>query len=155
MNQVRPTIPGSAAIIESATWRDLNALRHLQRVCFPFDAWPLWDLIGVLTFPGVVRLKSCQGGQMTGFIAADIRRLERVAWISILGVLPTFRRRGIGAYLLRSCEAQLLVPRVRLSVRASNHPAISLYTRFGYQQHGVWSRYYTDGEDALVLEKTL
>lgn len=155
MNQVRPAIPGSAAIIEPATWRDLNALRYLERVCFPEDAWPLWDLIGVLTFPGVVRLKSSQEAQMIGFIAADIRRMEQVAWISVLGVLPDYRRRGIGASLLSSCEARLQVPRVRLSVRASNQAAISLYTSFKYKRHGVWIKYYSDGEDALILEKTL
>jgi ribosomal-protein-alanine N-acetyltransferase len=155
MNQVRPAIPGSAAIIEPATWRDLNALRHLEQVCFPSDAWPLWDLIGVLTFPGVVRLKSCQDEQMIGFIAADIRRLEQVAWISVLAVLPDYRRRGIGASLLRACEARLQVPKVRLSVRASNQAAINLYKGFEYKKHGVWSKYYTDGEDALILEKIL
>lgn len=155
MNQVRPTIPGSAAIIEPATWRDLNALRHLEQVCFPLDAWPLWDLIGVLTFPGVVRLKSSQDGQMIGFIAADIRRLERVAWISVLGVLPNCRRRGIGTDLLQACESNLRVPKVRLSVRASNQPAISLYTKSGYHHHGKWPKYYTDGEDALILEKAV
>jgi ribosomal-protein-alanine N-acetyltransferase len=140
MNQVRPAIPGSAAIIEPATWRDLNALRHLEQVCFPSDAWPLWDLIGVLTFPGVV---------------TDIRRLEQVAWISVLAVLPDYRRRGIGASLLRACEARLQVPKVRLSVRASNQAAINLYKGFEYKKHGVWSKYYTDGEDALILEKIL
>jgi ribosomal protein S18 acetylase RimI-like enzyme len=155
MNQVRPTIPGSTAIIEPATWRDLNALRYLEQVCFPLDAWPLWDLIGVLTFPGVVRLKSSRDGQMIGFIAADIRRLEQVAWISVLGVLPNYRRRGIGADLLQACELKIRVPRVRLSVRASNQPAINLYTKSGYHHHGMWRKYYTDGEDALILEKPL
>jgi hypothetical protein len=29
-----------------------------------------------------------------------------------------------------------------------------MYSQHGYQQHSVWKRYYSDGEDALVLEKT-
>ena len=89
-----------------------------------------------------------------GFIAADIHRFENVAWIATLGVLPDYRRRGIASILLRASEERLKVPRIRLSVRASNRPAIDLYTRFGFVRHGVWSRYYADGEDALVLEKT-
>jgi len=155
MNHVLPAAPGSAAIVAPATWRDLSSLRTLERVCFPQDVWPLLDLVGVLTFPGVVRLKATKKGEMIGFIAADIRRIQNVAWISTLGVLPAFRRQGIGAALLAACEERLHVPRIRLSVRASNQAAIGLYTHFGYQQHGVWQRYYTDGEDALVLEKTL
>jgi ribosomal-protein-alanine N-acetyltransferase len=155
MNQVSPAAPGSAAIVEPATWRDLSALRDLERVCFPLDAWPLLDVVGVLAFPGVVRLKAIQDGEMIGFIAADIRRLQNVAWIATLGVLPDFRRQGIGSILLNSCEDQLSVPRIRLSVRASNQPAQSLYSRHGYTRYDVWRRYYSDGEDALVLEKTL
>jgi ribosomal-protein-alanine N-acetyltransferase len=155
MNQVRPAAPGSAVIVEPSTWRDLSALRNLERVCFPLDAWPLMDLVGVLAFPGVVRLKATQDGEMIGFIAAAIRRLQNVAWIATLGVLPAFRRQGFGSILLSSCEDQIRVPRIRLSVRASNQPAQRLYTRFGYVRHDVWRRYYSDGEDALVLEKTL
>jgi len=142
-------------IVEPATWRDLNALRNLEGVCFQRDAWPLMDLGGVLAFPGVVRLKATQDGEMIGFIAAAIRRLQNVAWIATLGVLPAFRRQGFGSILLSSCEDQIRVPRIRLSVRASNQPAQRLYTRFGYVRHDVWRRNYSDGEDALVLEKTL
>lgn len=155
MNQVRPAAPGSAVIVEPSTWRDLSALRNLERVCFPRDAWPLMDLVGVLAFPGVVRLKATQNGEMIGFIAANIRRLQNVAWIATLGVLPAFRRQGFGSILLSSCEDQIRVPCIRLSVRASNQAAQRLYSRFGYVRHDVWRRYYSDGEDALVLEKTL
>ena len=52
------SLPGSLATIQPATWRDLNSLRHLERLCFPKDAWPLLDLVGVLTLPNVVRLKA-------------------------------------------------------------------------------------------------
>jgi len=94
-------------------------------------------------------------GRLVGFIAADIRRAEGLAWIATIGVLPEYRQHGIGTTLLRACENRLVVPRIRLSVRASNGPAIRMYTRLGYKRSGVWSRYYSDGEDALVLEKYL
>ena len=155
MNQVSPAAPGSAAIVEPATWRDLSALRSLDKICFPLDVWPLLDMVGVLTFPGVVRLKAIREGEMIGFLAADIRRLENMAWISILGVLPAYRRQGIATSLLLACEAKVRVPRIRLSVRASNQPALRLYSQLGYKQFSLWARYYSDGEDALVLEKSL
>lgn len=147
--------PGSPVSIEPATWRDLNALRRLEQECFPQDAWPLWDLIGILTFPNVARLKAVAGGEMVGFIAADLRRPEKMAWIATLGVSPGYRRQGIGAALLEACEARLEVPRVRLCVRVSNEAAIRLYGRSGYRQIDRWRRYYSDGEDALVFEKSL
>ena len=102
---------GSPAAIVAASWRDLTALRRLEQVCFPKDAWPLWDLVGILTFPNVVRLKAMLDGDMVGFIAADIRPPEGIAWIATIGVLPEQRERGIGSALLEACEAQLDVER--------------------------------------------
>jgi ribosomal protein S18 acetylase RimI-like enzyme len=139
--------------IEPASLRDVGALRRVEQVCFPKDAWPLMDLVGVLSFPGVVRLKAVVDRQMVGFIAGDIRRLEGVAWIATLGVLPEYRGRGIGAALLQACEAQISTDRIRLCVRPSNDVAIRLYERNGYTSVGEWTGYYNDGESALVMEK--
>ncbi len=143
----------SPAAIVSASWRDLNALRYVEKQCFPKDAWPLWDLIGVLTLPNVVRLKAVLDDQMVGFIAADVRPSENMAWIATIGVLPEQRGRGIGSALLLTCEDQLAVSSIRLNVRVSNKTAINLYHRLGYMQVGRWPAYYQDREDALIMEK--
>lgn len=155
MDTKSQTHPDAGVKIEPASLRDLGALRNIERVCFPKDAWPLLDLIGVLTFPGVIRLKAVNGKQMVGFIAGDVRRMEGVAWIATVAVLPEYRGRGIGSDLLRACEAQISVERIRLCVRISNDVAIHLYEHFGYNKVGEWTRYYQDGESALVMEKKL
>ena len=144
---------GEQVLIEAASWRDLNAVRHLEKVCFPLDAWPLFDIIGVLTFPNVVRLRASVAGQLVGFIAGDPRPSEGVAWIATIGVLPEYQGRGIGARLLEACESRLALPRLKLCVRPSNQGAIRLYERFGYQRAATWPKYYQDGENALVFEK--
>jgi ribosomal-protein-alanine N-acetyltransferase len=148
-------LPGSPAAIEPATWRDLNALRQVERACFSEDTWPLLDLIGVLTLPNIVRLKAMVDGSMVGFVAADIRSSEAMAWITTIGVIPEFRGQGIGEALMAACESRITVPRLRLSVRISNQPAIRLYRRLGYQEIGTWPDYYSGPEDALVMEKWL
>jgi len=140
-------------VIEPASWRDLNALRHLEQACFPKDAWPLLDLSGVLALPNVVRLKAVSHGEMVGFIAGDIRPGQGLAWIATLAVLPAFRGRGIGKALLQACEELLEVSHIRLNVRTSNRVAIRLYEETGYQKAGLWHDYYEDGEDALVMQK--
>jgi len=145
--------PGGSCSIEPATWHDLGALRRIEKTCFPLDAWPLFDLIGILSFPNIIRLKAVCDGQMVGFVAGDIKRSERLAWIATIGVLPEYRGRGVGAALLRACEAQIDVPVIRLVVRQSNHTAIRLYERFGYATLGKWRKYYSDGEDGTVMEK--
>lgn len=141
--------------ITPASILDLGALRHLEQVCFPQDAWPLLDLIAVLSFPGVVRLKAIENGKMIGFIAGDPRPGENLGWIATIGVLPDQRGKGIGRALLAACERQMSLSRIRLSVRQSNHQAIRMYEQAGYRSVDHWLRYYNDGEDALVMEKRI
>ena len=136
-----------------ATLRDLGPLRHIERACFPRDAWPLLDLIAVLTWPDVARFKAVEDGRMIGFIAGDTRRMEGMAWIATVAVLPEYRRRGIGRTLLHECEKWLAVSRIRLCVRMENTGAIRLYESEGYQRVDIWRQYYNDGGDALVMEK--
>lgn len=155
MNKDVVQTPGGRVLIEPASWRDLNALRNLEKVCFPKDAWPLLDLIGVLTLHNVVRLKAVVDAQMVGFVAGDVRKSENMSWIATIGVLPEFRGQGIGGALLQACEAMISTPKVRLNVRVTNHTAIQLYQKRGYERVGVWPAYYEDGEDALVMEKRL
>ncbi|MBN1537709.1 MAG: GNAT family N-acetyltransferase [Anaerolineales bacterium] len=130
-------------------------MRHLEQVCFPLDSWPLLDLIGVLTFPGVIRLKAVTDNIMVGFIAGDIRDGKRLGWITTLCVLPEYQGRGIGGALLEACEKQIDAPTIRLNVRISNRAAIRLYRRYGYEQVSIWPGYYHDGEDAFILEKKI
>jgi len=140
--------------ITSATIRDLNPLRDLEQVCFPVDAWSLFDLVAVLTFPGVIRLKAVQDGKMIGFIAGDPRPSQGFSWIATFGVFPEYRRQGIGRKLLHQCEEQLSTPSVRLSVRLANKNAIQLYRDEGYRTIDIWEKYYKDGSDAVLMEKS-
>jgi ribosomal-protein-alanine N-acetyltransferase len=149
------TIPGSGIQIMPATWHDLRELYQLERVCFQVDAWPMLDILGVLTLPQVLRLKAADENMLIGFIAADLRRTQQTAWIATLAVLPQYQKAGLGSALLEACESQITLPRIRLSVRQSNHPAIQLYKKHSYQQVDTWSGYYKGGDDALVFEKIL
>ena len=146
---------GDAFEIVPAGLRDLNAVRELERLSFPLDAWPLIEMIGVLSLPSIERWKAVEGNKMIGFVAADIRRRQQLAWVATIAVHPDYRGRGIGARLMETVESRVGMPRMRLSVRANNRSAIGLYQKRGYEQVDVWPRYYHGGEDAIVMEKAL
>ena len=141
--------------IIKASILDLTALRKLEIESFAKDAWPLFDLIAVLTFPDVIRLKAVEDTQMVGFVAGDPRPRDGWGWVATIAVDSRYQRRGIGRALLRACEKKLGVPRSRLTVRLSNHIAISMYEKDGYKSIDLLKGYYNDGEDALLMEKEL
>lgn len=147
------SLPGGGIKISSASWRDINELHSLEKTCFQGDAWPLLDVLGVLTFPQIIRLKASAENSLVGFIALDLRQAQKTAWIATLAVAPDFRRQGIGTALLQLGESKVNLPRLKLSVRQSNQAAISLYRNHGYHQVDVWESYYRGGDNALVLEK--
>ncbi|QQE65269.1 ribosomal-protein-alanine N-acetyltransferase [Leptolyngbya sp. BL0902] len=76
------------------------------------------------------------------------------AHITLLGILPTHQRQGLGRWLLLhlledACDREM--SRATLEVRISNQRAIDLYESLGFSALGQRKRYYHDGEDALVL----
>lgn len=141
--------------IQTASILDVNALRKLEHACFEKDAWPILDLIAVLTWKDVVRFKAVEEEEMIGFIASDPHRSDGTAWIAIVAVDPRFQRRGIGTQLIAACEAETQLPTIKLVVRLSNENAINLYRKLGYRNADIWREYYNDGEDGLVMAKKL
>ena len=141
--------------IVTASILDLNPLRKLEKESFGKDAWPFLDLVAVLTFADVIRLKAVEDGQMVGFVAGDPHPRDGWGWIATIAVDPRYRRRGIGLALLHACESRLGVPQSRLTVRISNHSAITMYEKDGYRTTDIWKAYYNDGEDGMVMEKKL
>jgi len=144
--------------IARATWRDVWALVKLDRRCFkPIDAYAWYELLNLCAWPGVITLKAVHAGRIVGFIAGDPRRHEGHTIIVTIAVDPDYQQRGIGERLMREVEARSLrsVPRLQLMVRKSNLPALHLYRKLNYAIVETWPRYYEDGEDAYVMEKTL
>lgn len=152
--QIDQKIPQQNWSILKAGWRDFPQLNDLEKACFiPVDRWPFWDTLGVLTLPGLVRLKAVSMDHMVGFVGGERNQARHHGWVTTLGVLPDFRRRGIARALLSACEEELSMPVVRLCVRESNQAAIQLYESAGYLLVGHWKKYYAHGETALVFEK--
>ncbi|MFS8631054.1 MAG: ribosomal protein S18-alanine N-acetyltransferase [Bacillales bacterium] len=77
------------------------------------------------------------------------------AHITNIAILPEYRGRKLGEALLKKVmdvARQEGAKRMTLEVRVSNHVAISLYRKLGFQGGGIRKNYYTDNqEDALIM----
>jgi len=73
--------------------------------------------------------------------------------ITALAVGPEHRRRGLGRAVLKQLLMDAIEAGARLAileVARDNHPALTLYAEFGFQTVGYRSRYYSNGQDALI-----
>ena len=78
--------------------------------------------------------------------------------IITIDVIASARRAGVGSLLLRAAEDRLISVECRsveLETAVDNLSALSFYKRHGYSVIRTFPRYYSNGVDAFVLEKTL
>lgn len=91
-----------------------------------------------------------------GFIVAEGG--ARAGHIITLDVIAAARRLGAGSLLLSTAEERLRLAGCRqaeLETAVDNISALSFYKRHGYAVTKTFPRYYSNGLDALVLEKDL
>jgi ribosomal-protein-alanine N-acetyltransferase len=93
---------------------------------------------------------------VAGFIVAEVNRGS--GHIITIDVLAAARRSGVGSLLLRGAEDRLQAAQCRsveLETAVDNLSALSFYKRHGYNVIKTSPRYYSNGMDALVLQKDL
>ena len=65
-----------------------------------------------------------------------------------------FQHKGYGEQLLSYFLDQFNTDiSIHLEVRKSNFPAINLYLEFGFHETGTRKGYYSDGEDAIIMQR--
>ncbi|MFB6151653.1 MAG: ribosomal protein S18-alanine N-acetyltransferase [Haloarculaceae archaeon] len=157
---------GVGARIREAERADLLAVFHIEQESFP-QPWPFSAFEQFLGEPGflVAQVSGDDGretatvgddGRVVGYVVADTvpNHGEALGHVKDLAVAPEHRGLGLGKRLLGSALNALTaqgVGSVKLEVRRSNDAARGLYRRFGFRQREVVPRYYSNGEDALVL----
>jgi ribosomal-protein-alanine N-acetyltransferase len=94
---------------------------------------------------------------IAGFLVAEAGGRGRGHIITI-DVIAAARRSGVGSLLLRAAEERLREAgstAVELETAVDNISALSFYKRHGYSVVRTYPRYYSNGVDALVLQKEL
>jgi ribosomal-protein-alanine N-acetyltransferase len=142
--QIRMAEPGDAA-----------SIHQLESSCFA-EPWSLRAIDGALHDTKycvvVAQINDAVVGFELGWSVGDEGEIARV------GVLPEFRKRGLASQLLMRTLVEMerrAVTEMFLEVRSSNLAAIALYLHCGFQEIGTRPKYYSDGEDALLMHRSL
>lgn len=132
----------------------LEGILGIENACFS-DPWT----------PGMFRdsfndpLSRCFAASADGKLAGFALMLSVAGEGEILrvAVSPDMRRLGVGAALMEALLAQSrseALSALSLEVRASNAPALALYSRFGFVRTGLRANYYEHpSEDGVIMEK--
>lgn len=94
--------------------------------------------------------------KILGFLVAETG--PRRAHIITIDVLAGARKQGLGSLLLETAETRIRANGcsvVSLETAVDNAAAIAFYKRHDYNVVRTIARYYSNGVDALVLEKDL
>lgn len=152
----------SAWIISPMTPDDIDAVMAIERQLFPrpwlrisYEKELFCDSGRML----VVRPRHYDKKSSSVIAYAGYRLILEEMHLLKIGVAPQWQRLGIASWLLRNCFTMAAADNAEtaiLEVRASNHPAISLYRRLGFMLIGTRPNYYSEtNEDALMMKKSL
>lgn len=137
---------------------DSEALAALHGACFS-NGWDAVDFDGYLRSETEDVIGGFIRGALSGLAVA--RTVIDQSDILTIGIEPAHRGKGHAASLLAAAERVIKARGstiVFLDVAEDNVPAIALYRRAGYVQHGRRSGYYRRPESrmaALLFQKRL
>ena len=144
--------------IEAVTADHASTLADLHAAAFR-DSWNASEFTALIRGAGVFGFVARRDDNVAGFILC--RRIADEAEILTLATAPASRRRGVARGLVQAASAQAAVRgalKLFLEVAEDNCAALALYRRFGFEQVGVRSGYYSrpgGAIAALVMRREL
>jgi ribosomal-protein-alanine N-acetyltransferase len=149
---------------------DFKTLWRIDQACFPPEiSYTAFELEMFIQRSGAFTLVAESGQQappdraspdfdpsILGFLIASVRR--QAGHLITIDVRSEARRYRVGSALLDAAESRMRQGNcqvVRLETAVDNRGALSFYKRHAYSVIKVVPRYYSNGVDALVLEKNL
>lgn len=141
-------------LIRPATREDLPAIMAIDATSNT-SAWSLaWWQSTLQSDLDTVLVAHTETGDITAFIVWQTVADE--IELHLIVTAADYQRQGIAKTLMQQMFQAALeknVARILLEVRVSNQTAQALYRKLGFAQIAVRTRYYRDGEDAVIMEK--
>lgn len=144
--------------MEFRNWKyeDILAISKMEEECFPQEPWSFQMLASSFQSESFCGIVAEDGGEIVGYggitIAADTADIDNVA------VAEPFRLGGIGTAIINKLieiAKERGAKKVFLEVRVSNAAAMGIYLKCGFKGVYARTRYYSDGEDCLVMARTI
>ena len=133
-------------IIRKCKEKDIEEVTKIENLSFKYP----YPLIVFYDYLQKIFLVAEENGNIVGYAIGD---KERHLIVSI-AVHPDYRRQKIGSKLMNSILRQMNEYAI-LQVRKSNEAAIKFYKKLGFVEKDVIKEYYIDGEDAILMFKSL
>ena len=141
--------------IAPATLDDLDAVHHLETLCFP-SPWRREFFESEIGGSGRFNLVVRRRGRVVAYLFAmwffDEMHVNKIA------VAESERRQGIAQRLMEQCMVFAMAHRIHtisLEVRESNEAAQAFYRSLDFEPNYIRPRYYPDGESAVIMVREL
>lgn len=135
-------------------FEDILRISEMEQECFPQEPWSYKMLVSSFQTESFFGLVAEDDGEIAGYggitVAADSADVDNIA------VTEQYRRGGVGTAILNglcNLAASKGAKEIFLEVRVSNSAAMSMYLKCGFVGAYARTRYYSDGEDCLVMKK--
>jgi ribosomal-protein-alanine N-acetyltransferase len=135
-----------------ATEEDLSKITLIEKRVFRFPCSKdqiKWELSSQHVALNHVMLLE---DNIIGYIFAH--KIDKEVQILNFAIDISYQHKGYGEKFLLYFMDQLDEDiSIILEVRKSNFPAINLYLKFGFSELGIREKYYSDGEDGIVMKR--
>ena len=143
-------------LIREWKFEDILVLTALEEQCFENDRWSYRTFAPCYENPAFYGVVAVDGEEIIGYggitVAGDSADIENIL------VSERYRRSGVGTRILSALNDYARANGVKdifLEVRVSNAPAMRMYLKCGFVGSYARTRYYSDGEDCLVMKLAL
>ena len=143
-------------IFRPAQFDDLGSIHSLEQICneSPWSRNGLSEELAKTSsiFPVIETSQKLIIGFACSMLILNELHIFEVA------VDPQYQNRGLGEALINHLLGEAITAgadTALLEVRVSNHSAVRVYEKCGFKRDALRKGYYQDGEDALLMSKTL
>ncbi|MDE7301272.1 MAG: ribosomal protein S18-alanine N-acetyltransferase [Clostridia bacterium] len=142
--------------VRKCKYEDILSVSELEKECFKGESWAFGTLASAFENPAYDMLVAEEAGEIVGYgcisTVCENCDLENVL------VAEAYRKSGIGTAIveeLLSVAEKRGAEKVFLEVRVSNSAAMRMYLACGFVGVYARTRYYSDGEDCLVMQRAI